>query len=72
MKDDMVQVVADGSIVPVISLRDWFAGQALAGASANSDRIEWTRIGESEPEFLQRLAKDCYDVADAMLKARAK
>lgn len=46
-----------------MSLRDWFAGQALAGYFAN-------------PSTPHRNAEDCadymYRVADAMLKERAK
>lgn len=42
-------------------LRDYFAGQALAGTSNST--------GWREPE---RLANECYRVADAMLVAREK
>lgn len=46
---------------PGMTLRDYFAGQALAGYHAHpaNDR--------HSPE----IARYCYDVADAMLKARA-
>lgn len=47
------------------SLRDWFAGQALAGWMAS-----FPPGGEGvAPEACARLA---YDLADAMLDARAK
>jgi hypothetical protein len=42
-------------------LRDWFAGQALAGMMAHKDSAKWTR---------NEVAGDCYAYADAMLKAR--
>lgn len=42
-------------------LRDWFAGQALAGMLANS------AIDFMEPAYY---AADCYRFADAMLRAR--
>ena len=41
-----------------MTLRDWFAGQALAGA----DFDEWREY--------DHLARHCYQVADAMLAAR--
>ena len=48
-----------------MTLRDWFAGQALAGAMANSE-IE-SNFGVVEPaEF----ARAVYQVADAMIAAR--
>ena len=45
-----------------MSLRDWFAGQALTGmlADPNSD---------TDLTFAT-IASDCYSMADAMLKAR--
>jgi len=45
-----------------MSLRDWFAGQALAGLIACA-----TSSGDPE-----KSADYCYQVADAMLKARAE
>jgi len=46
-----------------MSLRDWFAGQALAGLM--SQRKAW-----AEPR--ERMALDAYDAADAMMRERAK
>ena len=47
-----------------MSLRDWFAGQALAGIYANS--------GDDSPAGAHgRCAKEAYDAADAMLATRA-
>ena len=43
-----------------MTLRDWFAGQAMAGMLANSDR-------DGYPEDRAQLA---YEYADAMLEAR--
>lgn len=45
-----------------MTLRDWFAGQALAGCCAR----EWV-----DTEGLSDLANTMYVVADAMLKARS-
>jgi uncharacterized protein YodC (DUF2158 family) len=48
---------------PGMSLRDWFAGQALAGGMA--------AIGQdSGPVRWDAFAADCYRAADAMLAAR--
>ena len=46
-----------------MTLRDYFAASAMQGICASSPSLEWTN---------QRLAKDAYDLADAMLKERAK
>lgn len=43
-----------------MTLRDWFAGQALAGLLANANQEPW------EVE----VTKQAYDFADAMLAAR--
>ncbi len=51
-----------GNIPPIqygMTLRDWFAGQALAGISAPSCGYE-----------VQRAAQRSYELADAMLAAR--
>ena len=50
------------------TLRDWFAGQALAGelASQSKDCGEWS------PNFFNVLSERCFEIADAMLKEREK
>ena len=48
-----------------MSLRDWFAGQALAGALMNYTTF---KFGASADE----VAHAAYDYADAMLAARTK
>ena len=51
---------------PGMSLRDWFAGQALAGMIASAE-------GEASggwPGGDAQCARACYSLADAMLKAR--
>lgn len=50
---------------PDMTLRDWFAGQALAGSMAAA-RI----TGIAEIDLVR--AHDCYLIADAMLAERAK
>lgn len=44
-----------------MSLRDWFAGQALAGLTPAATEHDWT---------LKELADHTYRLADAMLEAR--
>jgi len=46
-----------------MSLRDWFAGQALNGHCANHEHSQASS---------ETLARWCYQCADAMLKARKK
>lgn len=51
-----------------MTLRDWFAGQALAGGLSycgDGQRGSWHN--NANPETVARL---CYDYADAMLKER--
>jgi hypothetical protein len=45
-----------------MSLRDWFAGQAVAGISANAD---WWACAHED-----QIARQSYEIADAMLAAR--
>jgi hypothetical protein len=48
-----------------MSLRDWFAGQALAGLLANGN--DWPTHGQ-----VQDAAASAYALADAMLRARER
>lgn len=59
-EDQMVAISSYG-----MTLRDWFAGQALAGELAAQDGD-----GFWSDESALTLAERCYLVADAMLKAR--
>ena len=58
---------------PGMSLRDWFAGQALASViivtSAGQHRPE---MREGETHIRLAMARDAYDMADAMLAARTQ
>lgn len=47
-----------------MSLRDWFAGQALVSG--------WLPTQVAAEVGVQQLAWHCYDIADAMLAERAK
>lgn len=51
-----------------MSLRDWFAGQALIGSVLEDDRAE--EIGKDGQTFAQISAWRAYRFADAMLEAR--
>lgn len=44
-----------------MTLRDYFAGQALAG---------WIAIPTVSPQYAREVAEGCYIFADAMLEAR--
>jgi hypothetical protein len=46
-----------------MSLRDWFAGQALAGGISGDNSKGYT---------VDEMAFDAYQIADAMLAARSK
>ena len=50
-----------------MSLRDYFAGQALAGFMGNSETRFTT---DTHLTWQQKASKQCYLVADAMLEAR--
>ncbi len=51
-----------------MSLRDWFAGQALAGMCAADRRWE----GDEKSSATDKSAQAAYSHADAMLKARSE
>jgi len=54
-----------------MTLRDYFAGQAIAGILANPDiSASATRCNVSTEEFREDTAAAAYAMADAMLKAR--
>jgi hypothetical protein len=50
-----------------MTLRDWFAGQALVGLMSHNAHDHCPLFGDGEP-----FARDAYLVADAMLAERAK
>ncbi len=70
---DMNNSAPDGAVIPPggihhlsgMSLRDWFAGQALAGYLSDPDIV-------TTGEAVKAIAKAMYRVADAMLEERAK
>lgn len=51
-----------------MSLRDWFAGQALAGMLGHPDVVG----SPLAADFVASFADDAYAIADAMLVARQK
>ncbi len=60
------QHVGNGNTINGMTLRDWFAGQDLVGVEAAYDpNIDWPG-----PLWCNEAASHCYEIADAMLKAR--
>ena len=57
---------------PGMSLRDWFAGQALAGIFAGGYRTKEIQDMASGTMGASTPAGACYALADAMLAERAK
>lgn len=55
-------------VAAFVDLRDWFAGQAMAGMFTAGRGIG----GHLDPTVWDGFARDAYAVADAMLEARAK
>lgn len=58
----IIQPITSGGM----SLRDWFAGQALSGLCANE------KVLAADGGFTETNFKVCYQMADAMLEARSK
>lgn len=68
LQDDRSQITCDAG--PGMSLRDYFAGQALIGSLSKDISLEnhtWVYNRANRAE----LARDCYEIADAMLEARS-
>ena len=58
-----------GTPDPGMTLRDWFAGQALACVQSCID-FQWGAMQERRDEASAFTAKMAYEIADAMLKER--
>ncbi|TXH40927.1 MAG: hypothetical protein E6Q97_38710 [Desulfurellales bacterium] len=54
-----------------MSLRDWFAGQALAGMDLNTLLVGCARM-ENPQDELDVVTRTAFLVADSMLKARSE
>ena len=61
-----------GKIVEGMSLRDWFAGMALAGMWATGNKIMKNGRSESSDLKFAELSELAYEQADAMLKSKEK
>lgn len=62
-------------VAPGMTLRDWFAGQALVGelAATNTNSAASATVqaaSENGRSIEEQVAANCYDLADAMLAAR--
>lgn len=63
------QRLGESEMFPGMSLRDWFAGQALAGAMADARGL-WDLEDDGDPDTFNWAARRAYLFADAMLAAR--
>lgn len=67
-----------GNMVPGMTLRDYFAGQALAGVSSipafhtNIIEAQIKKPGREKATVGECVAFYCYDMADAMLATRSQ
>ena len=50
-----------------INLRDWFAGMALQGMLARSQRY---RARDGRSDWYSAIAEEAYEISDALLKAK--
>lgn len=53
-----------------MTLRDWFAGQFMAGAAASRWFTDHAHHGDAPSDTYSGLAANAYAYADAMLEAR--
>lgn len=58
------------AIDPGMTLRDWFAGQALVVAAVHISEVAIASRGECSIKPDEAIAAAAYSLADAMLKAR--
>lgn len=56
-----------GNMVPGMTLRDWFAGQALTGLTPTDG---YTPDHKDTQPMIMDLAVNAYQIADAMIAAR--
>ena len=62
-----------GNTYTGMSLRDYFAGQALAGICANPDISKWCADNEMKTQFVRAdYVMSAYEIADMVLAERAK
>jgi hypothetical protein len=57
---------------PGMTLRDWFAGQALQGMLAHSRNGHGYRPRDPNEEWHRAIADEAYELANMMLRARQR
>ena len=65
--EEPLQVIPDGTLIPVKTLRDEFAMSVLSGYFAS-----FPDDANIKPEHMQNIAEFCYLMSDAMMEARKK
>lgn len=55
-----------------MSLRQWYAGQALQGFFAGVPFDSETPLTEADKKYFRDIAKVCFEMADAMCKESEK
>ena len=68
---DPTTAAEQAPVVSGMSMRDWFAGQALQGVLSSEDRAHQLEDGETIEDAKRRIQREfatwCYQMADAMI-----
>lgn len=59
-----------GDYVPGMTLRDWFAGQAITGILMHGMFMSPSDSVDEQEWWNNKISQEAYDIADAMLAAR--
>lgn len=55
-----------------MTLRQWYAGQALQGFFSGVPFDAETPLTEADKKYFQEIARTCYEMADAMILENGK
>lgn len=66
--ENLISDQIDGGLQSERDLHDRFAGLAMQGLASNT---EWSRtVNDDWDDYVERMTKGAYEIADAMIKAR--